>query len=97
MNIDNSIQEIALAYIHELEKESGIALQIYHEYTVEKPYGFVYFYQSEEYIKTGEFSSMLAGNAPFLITKDTGEILVFGTANNTDYYLAEYERTLNQE
>jgi hypothetical protein len=34
-----------------------------------------------KYLETGETSALLAGNAPFIVDKDTGEIHVFGTAH----------------
>jgi hypothetical protein len=44
-----------------------------------------------EYLETGETSALLAGNAPFIVDKDTGEIHVFGTAHPLKEYLQNYE------
>jgi len=37
--------------------------------------GWYFCYQSREFMATGSFSAQLAGNAPVLVEKDTGELL----------------------
>lgn len=64
--------------------------------TIVKPYGWVFFYQSKKYLKTEVFGEMLLGNAPILITRINGELIVFGTAQNVDYYISEYEKKLSK-
>ena len=53
--------------------------------------GWFFCFQSREYLETGETSALLAGNAPFIVDKDTGEIHVFGTAHPLKEYLQNYE------
>lgn len=53
--------------------------------------GWVFCFQSREYIETGDPSWLLAGNAPFIIDKDSGEIHTLGTAYPLETYLHEYE------
>ena len=55
-----------------------------------EPFGWVFFYQTKEYIATGSISSMLAGNAPFIINNETGDICTLGTAYPLDVYIKEY-------
>lgn len=55
-----------------------------------EPFGWIFFYQTKEFIETGSISSMLAGNSPFIINNDTGEIYTLGTAYPTDVYIKEY-------
>jgi immunity protein 35 of polymorphic toxin system len=62
--------------------------------TIEREWGWVFFYTSDRFLKTGDFSYGLAGNAPYIVNRDTGELLTTGTANPIDYYIAEYERKL---
>lgn len=52
-------------------------------------------FQSREYLETGEFSAQLAGNSPFLVDKDTGEIHELGTAYPIEKYLQDYEEKKN--
>jgi hypothetical protein len=61
--------------------------------TISKPYGWIFFYQSKQFLKTNKFSDMLLGNAPILVRRD-GELKVFGTAKSIEQYLEEYERNL---
>ena len=64
------------------------------ENTIEKEWGWVFFYNSERYLKTGAISHALAGNAPFIVNRHTGEIRVTGTALPIERYIEEYEREL---
>ncbi|MEG3113031.1 MULTISPECIES: YrhB domain-containing protein [Pantoea] len=57
--------------------------------------GWFFCFQSREYLETGEFSAQLAGNSPFIIDKDTGEIHELGTAYPIEKYLQDYEEKKN--
>ncbi len=37
----------------------------------------------------------LAGNAPLIVNRFTGEVVTTGTAHPTEYYLAQYEASLS--
>jgi hypothetical protein len=67
---------------------------IVREATIAKPYGWIFFYQSKQYIETGDFSAQLLGNAPIIIDRTTSEIRVTGTRLPLEHYLAEYEQIL---
>lgn len=67
-------------------------LVILDEHTIEKPYGWVFFYQSQRFLETRDFSDGLAGNAPLLVTR-AGELHDLGTAYPVEIYLQEYERS----
>ena len=62
--------------------------------TIEKDWGWVFFYQSKAFIKTGDFRDMLAGNAPYIVNRYSGEIQVTGTAYPIEHYIQKYEETL---
>ena len=57
--------------------------------------GWVFCFQSREYLETGDSSALLAGNAPFIIDKDSGEIHSLGTAYPIEKYLQDYEEKKN--
>lgn len=59
--------------------------------TIETEWGFVFFYQSKQYVETGDFSAALAGDAPLVVLKETGDIYAMGTAEPVDDYLKELE------
>ena len=48
--------------------------------TIDKDWGWVFFYQSLEFIESGDFEDMHAGNAPYIVNRKTGELVVTGTA-----------------
>ena len=66
--------------------------RIVREATIAKPYGWIFFYQSKEFLDTGSFSAQLAGNAPIIVNRNTSELRVTGTAKPLEHYLAEYEK-----
>jgi hypothetical protein len=82
--------ELAKAWVR-IRCGDGVAIQF--DATIEKPYGWVFFYNSKEWIETHDAQHMLLGNAPIIVGID-GEIRVTGTAHPTDYYLSQYEATL---
>jgi hypothetical protein len=53
--------------------------------------GWYFIYQSREYLETNNPSSQLAGNAPFIVDRDTGEIQSLTTALSLDDELIAYE------
>jgi hypothetical protein len=61
---------------------------------IAKPYGWVFFYNSREFIQTGNRRAAWAGNAPFLIERVNFNLKVFGTALPIERYLAEYETSV---
>ena len=78
----------------ELQSIAECEVVILDEATQDHDWGWVFFYQSREYVETGEPTSMLAGNAPYIINKSTGEIVVTGTARPTIEYVQDYQKRL---
>jgi hypothetical protein len=72
----------------------GAKVRIIREATIAKPYGWVFFYQSNEALDQGDGSALLAGNAPILVDRHTFELRVMGTAKPLEEYLKDYERSL---
>ena len=66
------------------------------DYTIEKPWGWVFFYNSREYVTTGDPQYQLIGNAPYIVNKATGELADTGTAEDIEVYIARYETTLGR-
>lgn len=67
------------------------------EQTIEKEWGWVFFYDTYDYLKSGNFEDSLAGNAPYIVNKYTDEIIETGTAYDIDYYISEYESKLQNK
>jgi len=79
---------IANRYLDDLQKEIGDLLLL--TKIQEESFGWVFFYQAKEYLETGALSSMLAGNAPFIVNRRDGAVHVLGTVHPVDVYLKEY-------
>lgn len=79
---------IASQHLINLQNEASVELKLVK--TQEEPFGWVFFYQSKEYVENGNFSSMLAGNSPFLVDCKSGKIHSFGTAHPVEFYIKEY-------
>jgi hypothetical protein len=61
---------------------------------MERPFGWVYFFNSEEYLRTGNTLSKLAGNGPIYIDKATGELVQLGTRGWPLALIEEHEKKL---
>jgi hypothetical protein len=68
--------------------------RIVREATIAKPYGWIFFYESKEYLDGGAISAALAGNAPIIVNRHTYELRVTGTAKPLEHYLVRYEQSL---
>lgn len=64
--------------------------------TIERAFGWVFFYQSRDYMESGSASDCLAGNAPLIVDRLTGNVVPTGTAHPIEHYLAEYEASRGQ-
>jgi hypothetical protein len=62
------------------------------EETIERLFGWVFFFQSERFLRTGEFRDRLAGNGPIMVNKYDATIEFGGTAMPPEYWIKEYER-----
>lgn len=72
----------------------GVELVIIDEATIEKDFGWIFFYQSKRFLETDNFSDQLLGNAPYIVNRFDGSFEITRTANEIEYYIREYERSL---
>jgi hypothetical protein len=56
--------------------------------------GWLIFYDSKPHHETGEFQHAIAGNAPYLVSREDGSMFVTGTAPPFEDRLREAEREL---
>jgi hypothetical protein len=66
------------------------------ELTIERYWGWVFFYNSQLYLDTGNISDALAGNSPYIVNRSTDEVIETGTAHPIDHYIEKYEQNLKQ-
>jgi hypothetical protein len=64
--------------------------------TIEKSFGWVFFYNSKKFLETGEFRQRLAGNGPVIVNKHNGSIEFFGTNKPPQEIVEEYEKRLER-
>jgi hypothetical protein len=82
--------DIAVSHLKHMSTRSGIELQLMDKETLEKDFGWVFCYDSQAYISSGDLSQALAGNAPFIVDECDGTIHETGTAEPLEYYLERY-------
>ena len=54
------------------------------EQTIEKPFGWVLYYNSKEFVETGDFIHRLAGNGPVIVEKRSGAMRFFGSSQSLE-------------
>jgi len=59
--------------------------------TIERSFGWVFFYDSRRHLETGDFRHEIAGNGPLMVNRYDGTISVTGTTLPIERYIAEYE------
>ena len=72
-----------------------IELVIIEEAIQEYDFGWVFCYNSKGFLETGNLAHALAGNAPLIVDRNSGELFVTGTARDLDYYVNNFKRTGN--
>ncbi|NUP11823.1 MAG: DUF4303 domain-containing protein [Polyangiaceae bacterium] len=68
----------------------GLPITIVDELTQTHRFGWVFFYDSVEHQRTGDVAFALGGNAPLIVERSTGRVLVTGTAEPLSAYLTRY-------
>ena len=61
--------------------------------TIEKPWGWVFFYESRRFLENRDQSHRLVGNSPIIVNRMTGGIFETGTAHSIQFYLQNFEAT----
>jgi hypothetical protein len=85
-------QKIALDFVKVKEREAGCELVLVGGRTIERAFGWVFFYDSKRHVETGSVIDALAGNAPFVVTRADGRVHETGTAQPVEHYLREFEK-----
>jgi hypothetical protein len=86
-------RRIAAEYLKEGQTtDEGWTPVIVDAQTIETEFGWIFFYQSEEFLNTGESERQLAGNAPLIVDRRDGSLHVTGTAKPLKEYIREYKR-----
>lgn len=90
LDIDKA-KEIVCSQLLELEQQVGEPLIVVDADTIERNTCWVFFYDSRNYVETGNAIYKLAGNAPFIVDKRDWSLHATGTAEPIMNYILEYE------
>ena len=66
------------------------------EHTIERPFVWIFFYNSERFVTTGNVIYRLAGNGPVFVNKATESIEFFGSIPPLEVIVSRYERELEE-
>jgi Immunity protein 35 len=87
-------EAIAAAYVRELARLDSPECVLLPAETREDAIGWVFFYQSREYVETGRPGAKLTGNGPLLVLRRTGEVRQLGAELPVEDYLVGYRARL---
>ena len=65
-------------------------LSVMDEYTIEKPYGWIFFYDSTRFLQTRSLADAIAGNGPLVVLRD-GTIHSLPTGQDLEPAVADFE------
>lgn len=87
----------AECYVQDIERQCGIPLKLLKEHTIERDFGWAFFYGKATPPGSSDIDDdeALTGNAPIIIDKKDRSIHDTGTAYPVQRYLDNYERTGN--
>jgi ribosomal protein L7/L12 len=74
-----------------LDAVEGDAWVVYPEHTIERPFGWMFFWGSDLYAKTHDPAYLVGGNSPFIVDRHTGAVVSTGTARPPEHYIQQYE------
>ena len=78
---------LASLKLEEIAKISNSNLTFLNQDTITFEFGWVFFYQSEEFVRFGKLEKMIGGNAPILVDKFDGTIYLTGTRKDIHEYV----------
>ena len=91
ITIDDAMALVQSEISKENPFEPDLIFEILESETLEREWGWVFFYDSADHIRTGDEKYAIAGNAPLIVNKISGELIVTGTAWPIEKYIEDYE------
>ena len=89
-------QKIIESQLSSHSEGTDMILIILDRCTIERDWGWVFFYQNKRYLESGDFRHMAGGNAPYIINRFTGIFELAGTEHEIEHYIKEYEQELDE-
>lgn len=98
LSLSSMNRDEARAAVNEQLRRRGVGgaegVSIIESWTIEKPYGWIFFYNSRRYVETGELLYSLVGQGPVVVVFDRREIFELGSAYPSDVAIAMLEEQL---
>lgn len=94
VNLDEARLLVEAEILQDPPYEANLRLEVIDSRTIEKEWGWVFFYDSAEHIRTGDDKHLIAGNAPIIVNRNSGQLIVTGTAWPVEKYIDDYETQL---
>jgi len=66
------------------------------KYTIDKAFGWVFFYNSAKFVQTGISKYRLFGNGPIIVNKFSGAIEFCGSGTPPEDIIKDYEKRLSE-
>jgi hypothetical protein len=84
----------AIRFLNDAVDQEAGAVDILDAATIERRYGWVFFYNSVRYLETGDPAFALAGNGPIVVLRKDGAVIPLGSAQPVDDALRDLEDRL---
>ncbi len=91
----NRAKEIANKKLEELGNNTQIQLAIIDDEIVEFENGWLFCYQSADYVNTGNFGALISGTAPLIVDKENESVHITDTTMTEDFYIEKYNKYRN--
>lgn len=89
---EKQARQAVVKYLNHSRAAGVPELLVVDQQTIETDFGWVFFYETETYLKSGAFEDMLLGNAPLIVDQVDGSIHETGTARDIAWYIENYRR-----
>ena len=77
----------------EIAREAGsLELVIEEAKTIERPFGWVFFYTTRRYLDTGNEEYLMPGNSPLIVERYEGKVTVLSSSVLPEMAIEEYEK-----
>ena len=83
---------IVESFLPELPDEDTGKLRLIDEATIERDFGWVFFWNTTAFLDEGDDFARLGGNAPIIIDWRDGSLHLTGTGEPTEQYIQNYEK-----
>ena len=66
-------------------------LAIQDDITIERKFGWIFFYNTKSFLETQDTQYALIGNAPIIVDRENASVHFTGTAKSIDEYIEEFQ------